>query len=112
VKKSALISEMPSEPDWSASISSASVCTWFYVLAILNGVFAVAGVLGAVMLLSRGTKSAASLLPLVLGSLVGFTNAWFMFIVCNRGINTEGFGWKTNLAKSAFSVATGGKYGI
>jgi xanthine/uracil permease len=78
-------------------------------LAILNGVFALAGVLGAVMLLSRGTKSAVTLLPLVLGSLVGFTNAWFMFIVCNRGINKEGFGWKTNLAKDALVVASGGK---
>lgn len=103
---------MPSEPDWSASISSASVCTWFYILAILNGVFAVAGVLGAIMLLSRGTKSVVSLLPLIIGSLVGFTNAWFLFIVCNRGINKEGFGMKTSLAKSAVSIATGGKYGM
>ena len=103
---------MPSEPEWSASISSASVCTWFYVFAILNGVFAVAGVIGAIILLTRGTKSAVSLLPLVLGSLVGFTNAWFLFIVCNRGINKEGFGWKTNVALNVARVATGGKYGF
>ena len=98
---------MPSEPDWSASISSSSVCTWFYVLAIINGVFAVAGVLGAVMLLTRGSKSILSILPLLIGSVVGFTNSWFMFVVCNRGINKEGFGWKTNLAKGVFSAATG-----
>jgi hypothetical protein len=103
---------MPSEPEWSASISSATVCTWFYVLAILNGVFAIAGVLGAIVLLARGTKSAVSLLPLVLGSLVGFTNTWFLFIVCNRGINKEGFGWKTTAALNVARVATGGKYGF
>ena len=95
---------MPSEPEWSSSISSATVCTWFYILAVINGVFAVAGVLGAIMLLSRGNKSIMAVLPLIIGGLVGFTNAWFLYIVCNRGLHLEGFGKKM---KMAGSIATG-----
>lgn len=102
---------MPSEPEWLASISSGTVCTWFYILAILNSIVAVAGVLGAAMLLTRGTKSVISLLPIFIGIVVGFTNAWFMFIVCNRGLHqSEGFGVKTAIAKSIFNAATGNKY--
>ena len=103
---------MPSEPDWLASISSGTVCTWFYILAILNSVFAVAGVIGAIMLVSGGKIKLSSFLSIFFSIIIGFTNAWAMFVVCNRTINTEGFGWKTNLAKSAFHVATAGKYGI
>ena len=91
---------MPSEPEWSSSISSATVCTWFYMLAVINGIFAVAGVLGAVMLLTRGSKSVMSVLPLVIGGLIGFTNAWFLYIVCNRGLHMEGFGKKMKMAGS------------
>jgi hypothetical protein len=52
------------------------------------------------------------ILPYTFGILIGLTNAWFLFVMCKRSIDTEGFGWKKNLAKSAFHVATGGKYGI
>ena len=103
---------MPSEPDWLASISSGTVCTWFYILAILNSIVAVAGVIVIVMLLSKGVKSVVTILPLAMSMAIGLTNAWFLFMMCNRSINTEGFGWKTNMAKNVFSVATGGKYGI
>jgi len=103
---------MPSEPDWLASISSGTVCTWFYIMAILNSIFAVAGVISVGILVSKGTKSLINYLPLIIGILVGLINAWFLFVMCNRSINKEGFGWKKNLAKSAFHVATGGKYGI
>ena len=93
---------MPSEPDWLASISSGTVCTWFYILAILNSIFAVAGVVGAIMLLTNGKSTLVGILPLMLGIVIGFTNAWALFVICKRGINNnEGFGWKTDLAKSA-----------
>ena len=112
MKKSAGISELPSEPDWLASISSGTVCTWFFILAVLNSIFAVAGVIGLGLLISKGAKSVFMILPYTFGILIGLTNAWFLFVMCKRSIDTEGFGWKTNLAKSAFHVATGGKYGI
>lgn len=78
---------MPSEPDWSKSVSSSSVCSWFYSLAILNGIFAVGGVLGALFFY----KSKITMLPLLITGSFGFINAWALFIVCNRGLHTEGF---------------------
>ena len=78
---------MPSEPDWSKSISGATVCTWFYILALLNGIIAAAGVVGVVMLLTNGSKSLATLAPLFVGGLVGFVNAWALFLVCTRGLS-------------------------
>lgn len=103
---------MPSEPDWLASISSGTVCTWFYILAILNSGFALAGVIAIVILLSKGIKTLVTILPLLLSMVIGVTNAWFLFMMCNRSINTEGFGWKTNMAKNVVSVATGGRFGF
>lgn len=82
---------MPSEPEWLASISSGTVCTWFYILAIFNSIFAVAGVLGAIMLLSNGKLTMVGSIPLMFGIIVGFINAWALFVVCKRGINNEGF---------------------
>lgn len=73
---------MPSEPNWSKQISDSSVCTWFYVLAIVNAVLAVAGVLAALLV----GKNRGFALPLFLGGL-GFMNAWFLFLVCNRGLH-------------------------
>ncbi len=80
---------MPSEPEWLASISSSTVCTWFYILAILNSIIAVAGVIGAIIILTTGKAKAIQLLyPLTIITF-GFINAWSLFIVCKRGINNE-----------------------
>lgn len=104
---------MPSEPEWLASISSSSVCTWFYILAITNSILAIAGVLTVIMILTGSGKTTfMSILPLILSIAIGFTNAWFMFVVCNRGINKEGFRLKASLTKSALGLATAGKYGM
>jgi len=73
---------MPSEPNWSKQISNSTVCTWFYALAILNLIFAVAGVLGAVL----SAKARGLALPLLVSGGLGFVNAWFLFLVCNRGL--------------------------
>jgi hypothetical protein len=107
-----LYQKMPSEPDWLASISSGTVCTWFYIMAILNSLVAVAGVIVIVMLLSKGVKSMGTIVPLLVSMTIGLTNAWFLFMMCNRSINKEGFGWKTNMAKNVVSVATGGRFGF
>jgi hypothetical protein len=75
---------MPSEPDWSKQISNSSVCTWFYALAIINAIFAVAGI---GMALFSGKIRTSVMVSLVLSSIIGFTNMWFLFLVCKRGIN-------------------------
>lgn len=102
---------MPSEPEWLASISSGTVCTWFYILAILNSIFSVAGVIAVIMLVSGGKIKLSSFLYIFISIIIGFTNAWAIFIVCNRGLHqSEGFGVKTAIAKSIFNAATGNKY--
>ena len=81
---------MPSEPKWSKDyISSPTVCTWFYILALLNAFVAVAGVLGAVFMSKKG--STAFLVALLVQGTIGFVNAWFLFLVCNRGLKVDGF---------------------
>ena len=77
---------MPSEPKWSRAISNSTVCTWFFFLAVLNALFAVVGVLGALYM----SKNRGLALPLFVSGFLGFVNAWFLFLVCNRGLN-EGF---------------------
>ena len=78
---------MPSEPSWSQKISSNSVCTWFYILAIINLIFGTAGIVSALYLMSLGKYNMMQLLAVVLGASIGFTNTWSLFLVCNRGIN-------------------------
>ncbi len=82
---------MPREPSWSKSwFSDTTVCTWFYALAILNAIVAVAGLVGALFFASKGSKS--MIIPLLISGSIGFINSWFLFLVCNRGINSgEGF---------------------
>ena len=81
---------MPSEPKWSKDyISSPTVCWWFYFLAVLNAIVAVAGVLGALFMSKKG--SMPLLVFLLFQGTIGFVNAWFLFLVCNRGLNVDGF---------------------
>lgn len=77
---------MPSEPAWSQSISSSSVCSWFFFLAFMNAFGAVAVVLTLLLALGRGRFSIAMLLP-AFGVFLGFVNAWALFLVCNRGLH-------------------------
>ena len=82
---------MPSEPAWSKQISGATVCTWFYALALVNLFFGVAGVLGGLILLSRGKSTLGGLGLAVFMSSIGLMNSWFFFIICNRGLHVDGF---------------------
>ena len=76
---------MPSEPNFSKRISNSTVCTWFYILAILNLVFSVALVLSALYIKKRGIA-----LNFLIAGFIGCVNTWFLFLVCKRGLN-EGF---------------------
>ena len=77
---------MPSEPTWSKKISSTTVCTWFYILAVLDGIVAAFAIFLALFLMLKGKSSLLNMIMLVMASLVGFTNSWFLFLVCNRGL--------------------------
>ena len=78
---------MPSEPSWSQKISSTTVCTWFYAIAIVNLLFGTAGIVSALFLMSKGKYDMMQLFTVVLAASVGFANSWGFFLVCNRGIN-------------------------
>lgn len=77
---------MPSEPAWSKKISSATVCTWFYALALVNLFFGVAGVLSALYLMSKDKGYMGQVAVTTVAASIGFMNAWFFFLVCNRGL--------------------------
>lgn len=74
---------MPSEPNWSKQISNTTVCTWFYALALVNAFFAVAGI---VLVLMSKKIAMSSFVIMILSGALGFTNTWFLFLVCNRGL--------------------------
>jgi hypothetical protein len=78
---------MPSEPSWSKKVSSSTVCTWFYAIAIVNLLFGTAGIVSALFLMSKGKYDMLQLVTVVLAATVGFANSWGFFLVCNRGIN-------------------------
>ena len=103
---------MSTEPAWSRAISSNTVCNWFFFLAFLNAFGAVAVVITVLMALSGGKGFTYAMGMSLFAVLIGFTNAWALFLVCNRGLNTEGFGKKMKkagamLGNAAYFVATG-----
>ena len=82
---------MPSEPEWSSSISNSSVCTWFFILATIDAIIGVAVILLAMNMLLKSKISWVNVIMLSLGALGAFANSWFLFLICNRGLNGEGF---------------------
>lgn len=78
---------MPSEPSWSKKISGNTVCTWFYALAMLNLFIGLAGILFVISTMFGGKGNMWNLLTICLSTTVVFTNAWSLFLVCNRGLN-------------------------
>jgi hypothetical protein len=108
-----MLEKMPAEPAWSKSISSTTVCTWFWFIGLLNAFAAVLAVFSVLLAVSKGRAMAGMLVPLALVGL-GFVNAWALFLVCNRGLHAEGFGAKMKKAAKiagnmAFTAATGQK---
>jgi hypothetical protein len=85
-----MLEKMPAEPAWSKSISSTTVCTWFWFIGLLNAFAAVLAVFSVLLALSKGKAAVGMLVPLAFVGL-GFVNAWALFLVCNRGLNADGF---------------------
>jgi hypothetical protein len=81
-----MLEKMPAEPDWSKSISSATVCSWFWFVGLLNAFAAVLAVFSVFLALSKGKAILSMLAPLTLVGL-GFVNAWALFLVCKRGLS-------------------------
>ena len=83
---------MPTEPEWSSSISNSSVCTWFFILATIDAIIGVAVILLAMNMLLKSKISWVNVIMLSLGALGAFANSWFLFLICNRSLKAEGFG--------------------
>jgi hypothetical protein len=82
---------MPTEPEWSSSISNSSVCTWFFILATIDAIIGVAVILLAMNMLLKSKISSVNVIMLSLGALGAFANSWFLFLICNRSLRAEGF---------------------
>lgn len=58
---------------------------------MINLFFGVAGVLSGFHSLLKGKSSMLIFSIILIGSFLGFTNAWFFFVMCNRGLHVEDF---------------------
>ena len=85
---------MPTEPEWSSSISNSTVCTWFFILATIDAILGVAVILFAINMALKSKISSINMIMLSLGALGAFANSWFLFLICNRSLNAEGFAGK------------------
>jgi hypothetical protein len=82
---------MPTEPEWSSSISNSTVCTWFFIIATIDAILGVAVILFAINMALKSKISSINMIMLSLGALGAFANSWFLFLICNRSLNGEGF---------------------
>jgi uncharacterized membrane protein YkgB len=97
---------MATEPNALHAVSNSTVCGWFFILACVNTLVAVAIIV--LLVLNARKASLQSNLMLVTSGSVTLINAWFLFLMCNRSIGKkEGFGWKKNLGRIILNTATG-----
>jgi hypothetical protein len=76
------------EPEWTKSISSNTVCTYFYVLFLIVAVAAGIVVLMdlSVVFSSGGKKGLALLFRSLLMLVLPLLNALFLYILCARSL--------------------------
>ncbi len=82
---------MISEPEWSKEIPSSIICTWFYAFALLNLFLGIAGVIGSIYLTSIGKLPFGLIIFMGFVTFIAFINMWFLFLMCKRGIDEEGW---------------------
>jgi hypothetical protein len=85
------------EDSWMKSISSGTVCGWFYFLFVWQSVMAALAILGVFGVAFMGGKlgipKAARLIQvatLVVGAGIAVASALFMYILCERAIVQKG----------------------
>ena len=82
------------EPEWTKSISSNAVCTYYYILFIANAVIAaltllvVFGVL-PFMRLPKGVLISNSIMSILLLALA-VVNSLFLYLLCDRALLAQG----------------------
>ena len=75
---------MPQEPAWLQAIPKNYICVWFYILAIINTIFAVALIILSIVLVVKSIKPYGFLFFSILSGLLAFTNGWALFAICSR----------------------------
>ena len=79
------------EPKWTKSISSGTVCSWFYIFFLANVIvitLVVAMVLYTFVFTKKGI-SASSLFFAFLQLIVAGTNMLFFYLICDRSLKPE-----------------------
>jgi hypothetical protein len=75
------------EPQWTKSISSESICNFFYFFFVLYAVIALfAGVSLLSLLFVMKTKEMGAILPSILTLAVATTQALFFYLICDRAL--------------------------
>lgn len=76
------------EPEWMQTISSATICTWFYTFYIVYAVILVLVVLGVLYALVSMKKNLTvyNLFFAFIQALVVSTNMLFFYIMCDRAL--------------------------
>ena len=75
------------EPQWTKSISSESICNFFYFFFVLYAVIALfAGVSLLSLLFVMKTKEMGTVLPSVLTLALATTQALFFYLICSRAL--------------------------
>ena len=78
------------EPDFLKQISNTTVCTWFYILFVVNAIVAIVAIISAVyMSLVLKVNVGYKLMYFVMYSLaiaVPLINATFYYILCERAL--------------------------
>jgi len=77
-----------SEPEWTKSISSTTVCTYFYVMFLLVAVAAGVVVLFDLSLVvtSGGRRGLSLLLRSLVALALPLLNALFLYVLCARSL--------------------------
>jgi hypothetical protein len=78
---------------WLSSVSNASICTWFYVMFILNCIVAVVMLMRTIFLINSrkpgfGPGSLIFILTLV-SLIIPVVNGAFFYALCDRSLGSE-----------------------
>jgi hypothetical protein len=79
------------EPKWTKSISSGTVCSWFYIFFMAN-VIVMALIVGITLytfIFAKKSVTPANLFFALLQLIVAGTNTLFFYLICDRSLKPE-----------------------
>jgi type III secretory pathway component EscR len=81
------------EPQWTKKISNNTVCSWYYILFLINAFIAIVAVVGTLMVIfgmkmQKGMSYAFGFQGL-LTVAIATTSSLFLYLVCDRSLLGE-----------------------